>query len=187
MLKREKSLPPERVIRMLAQVAIGLDQAHARQFVHRDLKPDNLFLCGTREGDDGPSGAIWLRDADGGDNARRLDTHREVILDARFARDGKTLAALGHFVRLWDADGGRHRKLPEPYVRAFDLSPGFGAGPEPFEKPVAAGASSIARARHGLSGVCQFFAVWASAPMTASTVRCCRTRSRASCVRTMAS
>ena len=51
-LKREKYLPPERVIRMLAQVAIGLDAAHARQFVHRDLKPDNLFLCGTREGDD---------------------------------------------------------------------------------------------------------------------------------------
>jgi eukaryotic-like serine/threonine-protein kinase len=36
---------------MLSQVAIGLDQAHARSFIHRDLKPDNLFLCGTREGD----------------------------------------------------------------------------------------------------------------------------------------
>jgi serine/threonine-protein kinase len=51
-LKREKMIPPERVVRMLSQVAIGLDEAHARQFVHRDLKPDNLFLCGTREGDD---------------------------------------------------------------------------------------------------------------------------------------
>jgi tRNA A-37 threonylcarbamoyl transferase component Bud32 len=50
-LKREKALHPARVIRMLAQVALGLDQAHARSFVHRDLKPDNLFLCGTREGD----------------------------------------------------------------------------------------------------------------------------------------
>jgi len=50
-LKRERVLPPERVIRMLSQVAIGLDQAHARSFIHRDLKPDNLFLCGTREGD----------------------------------------------------------------------------------------------------------------------------------------
>ncbi len=50
-LKREKTIPPERLIRMLSQVAIGLDEAHARQFVHRDLKPDNLFLCGTREGD----------------------------------------------------------------------------------------------------------------------------------------
>ncbi|MDF2694476.1 MAG: Serine/threonine-protein kinase PknB [Labilithrix sp.] len=50
-LKREKMIPPERIVRMLAHVAIGLDEAHARQVVHRDLKPDNLFLCGTREGD----------------------------------------------------------------------------------------------------------------------------------------
>lgn len=50
-LKREKFLPPERLVRMLSQVALGLDEAHNRQFIHRDLKPDNLFLCGTREGD----------------------------------------------------------------------------------------------------------------------------------------
>jgi tRNA A-37 threonylcarbamoyl transferase component Bud32/RNA polymerase subunit RPABC4/transcription elongation factor Spt4 len=51
-IKREKTLPPDRVIRMLSQVAIGLGAAHEMQIVHRDLKPDNLFLCGTREGDD---------------------------------------------------------------------------------------------------------------------------------------
>jgi tRNA A-37 threonylcarbamoyl transferase component Bud32 len=50
-LKREKVLPPERIVRMVSQVAIGLDEAHARNFIHRDLKPDNIFLCGTREGD----------------------------------------------------------------------------------------------------------------------------------------
>jgi len=50
-LKREKVLPPERLVRMLSQVAIGLDEAHARSFIHRDLKPDNVFLCGTRQGD----------------------------------------------------------------------------------------------------------------------------------------
>jgi serine/threonine-protein kinase len=50
-LQREKMLTPERIVRMLSHVAIGLDEAHARGFIHRDLKPDNLFLCGTREGD----------------------------------------------------------------------------------------------------------------------------------------
>jgi serine/threonine protein kinase len=49
-LKRER-MSPARTVRMLSQAAMGLDEAHARQFVHRDLKPDNIFLCGTREGD----------------------------------------------------------------------------------------------------------------------------------------
>jgi len=50
-LKRESVLPPARIVRMLSQVAIGLDEAHARKLVHRDLKPDNVFLCQTSEGD----------------------------------------------------------------------------------------------------------------------------------------
>ena len=50
-LKREQVILPARMLRMLSQVAIGLDQAHARKFVHRDLKPDNLFLCQTHDGD----------------------------------------------------------------------------------------------------------------------------------------
>src|SRR5450432_823618 len=50
-LKRETVIPPGRTIRMLSQAVIGLDEAHARKFVHRDLKPDNLFLCQTTDGD----------------------------------------------------------------------------------------------------------------------------------------
>jgi serine/threonine-protein kinase len=51
LLKREKVLKPERVIRMMAQSAIALQAAHDRKVVHRDLKPDNIFLCGSRVGD----------------------------------------------------------------------------------------------------------------------------------------
>ncbi|WP_437932086.1 serine/threonine-protein kinase [Sorangium sp. So ce291] len=50
-LKRDKVLRPERLVRMLSQLALGLVEAHERKVVHRDLKPDNIFLVGTRDGD----------------------------------------------------------------------------------------------------------------------------------------
>lgn len=50
-LDREKCIAPARIVRMISQIAIGLDKAHAARFVHRDLKPDNVFLCQTSGGD----------------------------------------------------------------------------------------------------------------------------------------
>ena len=37
--------PPERVIYILRQVCHSLHEAHARQFVHRDMKPGNIYVC----------------------------------------------------------------------------------------------------------------------------------------------
>lgn len=50
LLKRDHRVGAAKMVRILAHVAIGLDEAHRREFVHRDLKPDNLFLCDSEAG-----------------------------------------------------------------------------------------------------------------------------------------
>ncbi len=49
LLRAEKTLSAERAARILFQCASGLSAAHAAGVVHRDLKPDNVFLV--RSGD----------------------------------------------------------------------------------------------------------------------------------------
>lgn len=50
LLTREKLLPLASVVRVTSQVALALDPAHRAGFVHRDMKPDNIFVV--RVGDD---------------------------------------------------------------------------------------------------------------------------------------
>lgn len=45
-------LQPARIVRIICQIALALEHAHSFGFVHRDLKPDNIFLCSTPDGDD---------------------------------------------------------------------------------------------------------------------------------------
>ncbi len=45
-------MEPARAIRIADQVLDSLDEAHANGILHRDLKPDNVFLLDTRGGED---------------------------------------------------------------------------------------------------------------------------------------
>jgi serine/threonine protein kinase len=44
LLKRTRMLPPERVAYIAVQVLSALEAAHRANVVHRDIKPDNIFL-----------------------------------------------------------------------------------------------------------------------------------------------
>jgi serine/threonine protein kinase len=51
LLRREGKVESARLMRVASQIAQGLDYAHSFGFIHRDLKPDNIFLCKGPTGD----------------------------------------------------------------------------------------------------------------------------------------
>jgi len=44
LMERKGVLPPELALRIVTQAALGLEKAHAAGFIHRDVKPANIFL-----------------------------------------------------------------------------------------------------------------------------------------------
>jgi serine/threonine-protein kinase len=102
LLKRDKVLPPERLLRIMAQVAIGLSAAHERKIIHRDLKPDNIFLCGTHDGD-----IVKILDfgsvRDNSANAKKLTALGTTIGSPFYMppEQAQGLASLDHRADVW--------------------------------------------------------------------------------------
>lgn len=53
LLRREGTLPVPRAVRLLRQIADGVDAAHDLNILHRDLKPANIFIMQKGKGGDG--------------------------------------------------------------------------------------------------------------------------------------
>ncbi|MEJ7727996.1 MAG: serine/threonine-protein kinase [Polyangiaceae bacterium] len=102
LLKRDKTLPAERVVRMLSQIGVGLGPAHERKVVHRDLKPDNVFLCGTSDGD-----VVKLLDfgsvRDNSEGAKKLTVMGTTIGSPFYMapEQAQGLATLDHRADVW--------------------------------------------------------------------------------------
>ncbi len=53
LLRREGTLPIKRAVKILRQIADGVDAAHAQGILHRDLKPANIFIMQSKTNADG--------------------------------------------------------------------------------------------------------------------------------------
>jgi len=54
-------LPPGRVLHIVTETAAALDCAHRNNLIHRDVKPANILLAPSADGDDGPE-QVFLTD-----------------------------------------------------------------------------------------------------------------------------
>ena len=120
--KAEGPLGATRVLRILDQVAASLAEAHANGIVHRDMKPENVFIEIARAGEDHVkvldfgiakvmSDDRQVPGADGG----RPDAGDAGVHVARAAARAEARRALGHLRARHDGvrDADRQAALPE--------------------------------------------------------------------------
>lgn len=73
-LAEEGRMDPRAVLTLVVQVGKALSKAHRESIIHRDIKPDNIFLCDTGFSDSAPSssGAGGPPRAEGGEIFAKL-------------------------------------------------------------------------------------------------------------------
>jgi serine/threonine protein kinase len=102
-LNRVKRIPPVRTLSLVKQVCAALEAAHQRQIVHRDLRPENVFLV----------------NSSGEELIKVLDFGLAKFLSLNASQDTVTL------------DTGMGQLLGTPYymcpeqLKSSDLSPGW--------------------------------------------------------------
>jgi serine/threonine-protein kinase len=87
LIDRQGPIPPELVVRIVAQACMGLMKAHERHVIHRDIKPANLFLA-QQEG-----GAIVVKLLDFGIAKVKLDPLGTAGENAGLTRTGNLLGS----------------------------------------------------------------------------------------------
>jgi serine/threonine-protein kinase len=60
-LDKQKTVPPELAVQIVAQLARALDRAHEKGIVHRDIKPGNIFLCYQGGADDAATREVFVK------------------------------------------------------------------------------------------------------------------------------
>lgn len=86
-----QGLPPRRAVHLLAQAAAGLDAAHGRGLIHRDVKPANLLV-----GSDNGAEHVFVTDfgiARAGDDAVRLTATGALVATLAYVAPEQILGA----------------------------------------------------------------------------------------------
>ena len=113
LLRKDGPLPPESAAGYILQAARGLQFAHERGMIHRDIKPDNLML--------NSQGVVKVADlglvrTPGGEEAPRDDADRaanRAALDAQVVTSGRTLGSLSGVTLVGQAMGTPSYMSPE--------------------------------------------------------------------------